>query len=36
MKEALDIGGTDFYFLVKETEELTKIIAASLISLKKK
>jgi four helix bundle protein len=35
MKEALNINGIEFDFLVKETEELTRILAASLISLKK-
>ncbi|MGD0794762.1 MAG: four helix bundle protein [Dehalococcoidales bacterium] len=36
MQDALNIDGTDLKYLLKETDELTKMIAASLITLKNK
>jgi len=36
LKEALNINGHEVNYLITETEELTKIIASSLLSLKNK
>ena len=36
MHDALNIDGTDLKYLLKETDELTRIIAASLLTLKNK
>lgn len=36
LRDALNVNGADIQFLVKETEELSKIIAASLLTMKNK
>jgi len=36
LRDALNIDGTEINYLVKETEELSKIIAASLLTMKNK
>ena len=36
LRDALDIDGSEIKYLAKETEELTRIIAASLLTMKNK